>query len=318
MTDRRKFIIDTDTAGDDTTAILTTLHNFEVLGVTIAGGNVSFDQEVENALYTIELSNQDYYVPVFKGHEEPIMQLADSKHYTEERIFADDGMGNSNFDKAKQRPEEQHAVDFIIETIKENPGEVEILAIAPLTNIAQAIKREPSITKDIKHLWIMGGINNAVGNIKATAEYNFYTDPEAAKIVLHSETDMTMVTWDMCLAHAVMYDDDIEDIRQLNTKGSQFFLDVNMHVKEFEFKKRGVDGITCPDSVVAAIAADESLVLKSSRYYVDIELNGELTRGHNIVDIEGDLEKTPNILVVEEIDDLGFKNHLMEVLKAID
>lgn len=314
----RRIIIDTDTAGDDTTAIMTALHNFKVEGVTIAGGNVDFNQEVENALYTIELSNQDYYVPVFKGYEKPIMTLSGQNHWTEERIMGEDGMGNANFEKAKQRAENKHAVDFIIETVKANPGEIELIAIAPLTNIAMAIKRDPSIVNDLKHLWIMGGINNSIGNISAVAEYNFYTDPEAVKIVLHSGIPMTMVTWDMCLAHAVMYEEDIEDIKKLGTSGSNFFLDVNMHVKDFEYAKRGVNGITCPDSVTVAIAADENLMTKSTEYYVDIETTGEITRGYNLVDVENDLGKETNVRVCEKIDTEGFKKHLMTVLENIN
>ena len=314
----RRVIIDTDTAGDDTTAILTALANFKVEGVTIAGGNIDFEQEVENALYTIEISNQNYYIPVFKGYESPIMKLSGEEHWTEERIMGDDGMGNANFDVAKQRHEKKHAVDFIIDTIKENPGEIEVIAIAPLTNIAMAIKKDPSIVKDIKHLWIMGGVNNSIGNIRAVAEYNFYTDPEAVKIVLHSGMSMTMVTWDNCLDYAVMYEDDIVDIKKMNTKGAKFFLDVNMHVKEFEYAKRGVNGITCPDSVTVAIAADKTLMMQSTEYYVDIETKGSISRGYNLVDVERDLEKEPNVRVCEVIDAEGFKEHLKNILENIN
>src|SRR5690606_18104573 len=162
----RRVIIDTDTAGDDTIAILTALHHFKVEGVTITGGNVDFDQEVENALYTIQVFNPDYYVPVYKGYEGPIIGTEEG-HVTVEDVHGSDGMGDSFFEKAKQRPEEKHAVDFIIETVKANPGEIELLAIAPLTNIAMAIKKDPSIIKDIPHLYIMGGINNSLGNITA-------------------------------------------------------------------------------------------------------------------------------------------------------
>ena len=130
----RRVILDTDTAGDDTTAILTAIHHFKVEGLTIVSGNIDYDQQVENALYTIEVANSDEYIPVFKGHRAPIMTMEDEKHYTEERIFASDGMGGSNFPKAKQRPEEQHAVDFMIDTIKENPGEIELIAIGSLSS----------------------------------------------------------------------------------------------------------------------------------------------------------------------------------------
>lgn len=314
----RKFIIDTDTAGDDTSAILTALHYFDVKGVTMVSGNIDFDQQVENALYTIEISNPDAYVPVFKGHRDPIMTLEGSKHYTEERIFASDGMGDSNFPQAKQRPEEQHAVDFMIETIHANPGEIEILAIGPQTNIAMAIKRDSSIVDKIKHLWIMGGVNHAPGNIEAVAEFNFVTDPEAAKIVLHSGIEMTMVPWDICLNYAVLFDEDLEEIAELHTKGTKFFFDVNLHVKEFEAKKRNLDAVTCPDSVTAIIAANQELMTASGFYYVDIELGSSLLRGYNIVDIERDLEKTPNVRVCEAVNTEGFKETLKEVLGAIN
>lgn len=314
---KRRVILDTDTAGDDTTAILTAIHHFQLEGITIVSGNIDFDQQVENALYTVEVADSDDYIPVYKGHRDPIMTLEGTKHYTEERIFANDGMGNSNFSKAKQRPENDHAVDFIIETIKENPGEIEILAIGPQTNIAMAIKRDPSIIKDIKHLWLMGGVNHAPGNIRAVAEFNFNTDPEAAKIVLHSGIEMTMVTWDMCLNYGVLYDEDLDKISALNTKGTDFFFDVNLHVKEFEAEKRNLDAVTCPDSITVAVAANEQLMTKANTYYVDIELTSPLMRGYNIVDIEGDLEKTPNIRVCEKINSKGFQEVLMDVLGSI-
>src|SRR5699024_2811936 len=144
----RRIIIDTDTAGDDTIAILTALHYFKVEGVTITGGNVDFDQQVENALYTIQVSNQEHYVPVYKGFEGPLINSGDEEHETVEDVHGSDGMGDAFFEKAKQSPEEGHAIDFIIQKVKENPGEISLLAIAPLTNIAMAIKKDPTIIKD--------------------------------------------------------------------------------------------------------------------------------------------------------------------------
>ncbi len=315
---KRRVILDTDTAGDDTTAILTAIHYFHVEGITIVSGNIDFNQQVENALYTVELADPEYYIPVYKGHQEPIMTLGGEKHITEERIFATDGMGNSHFPSAKQRPETKHAVDFMIETIKQNPGEIEVIAIGPQTNIAMAIKRDPSIVNDIKHLWIMGGVNHAPGNIQAVAEFNFFTDPEAAKIVLHSGIDMTMITWDLSLRDGVMYEKDLQEIAALKTKGTDFFFDVNLHVKAFEAEKRNTDGITSPDSLTVAIAAHENLLLKANTYYVDIELTSPLTRGYNIVDVEGDLQRLPNIRVCEEADSVGFKEVLIDVLSSVN
>lgn len=313
----KRIIIDTDTAGDDVNALLTALHFFKVEGVTIAGGNVAFDQEVENALYTIQVARPSYYVPVYKGHSGPMLTHTQKKHITVENIHGSHGMGDAIFEKTVQRPEEQHAVDFIIETVKANPGEITLLAIAPLTNIAMALKKDPSIAKDIPHIFIMGGTNNSLGNITPAAEYNFFVDPEAARIVMHSGIPLTMVGWDMCTEYSVMYEEELNAIKALNTKGSQFFMEINEFVRRANKATHDIDGTTHPDALLVAIAANERLMTRSHDYYVDIETVGELTRGYNLVDIHHVTGHTPNVRVCEEVDREGFKNTLLEVLRSL-
>ncbi|MEI3598886.1 MULTISPECIES: nucleoside hydrolase [unclassified Oceanobacillus] len=313
----RKIIIDTDTAGDDAIALLTALHYFKVEGVTITGGNVAFDQQVENALYSIQVSNQDYYVPVYKGYEGPILATGEEEHRTVEDVHGRDGMGDAFFEKAKQRPEEKHAVDFIIEKVKEMPGEVSLLAIAPLTNIAMAIKKDPTIIKDIPHIYIMGGTNNTLGNITAAAEYNFWVDPEAANIVLHSGIPITMVGWDICTKYSLMDNDDHKEIEQLNTTGSDFFIKINKVVKDFNAKVHRLNGTTHPDTILVAIAANEEIMTSSNAYYVAVETKGELTRGYSLVDINNRSGKQPNVRVCEAVDRARYKEILLQVLKTI-
>lgn len=314
----KRIIIDTDTAGDDTIALLTALHNFKVEGVTITGGNVQFDQQVENALYTIQVAGKGGQVPVYKGYERPIFAIGEEQHVTVEDVHGKDGMGDSFFEKAVQRPESGHAVDFIIEKVKEFPGEISLCAIAPLTNIAMAIKKEPFIVQDIAHLYIMGGTNNALGNITPAAEYNFWVDPEAAKIVLHSGIPITMVGWEMCTRYSVMDDDDHKEIAALGTKGSEFFINVNRVVKKFNKEVHRLNGTTHPDTLLVAIAADPSIMTKSSHYYVDVETVGNLTRGYSLVDINHRLGKKPNVRVCEAVDRTAFKDMLLTVLREID
>ena len=310
-----KVIIDTDTAGDDTIAILTALHNFDVLGITITGGNVDFNQQIDNALYTTEVAGFDN-IPVYPGYEGPIFGNAE-QHTTVEDVHGSDGMGDSFFPKPKRSAEKSHAIDFIIKTVNENPGEVTLLAIAPLTNIAMAIKKDPSIVSKVKHLYIMGGTNNNLGNIVPAAEYNFYVDPEAAKLVLQSGIDMTMVGWDMCTDYSLMFDKEHEEIESLGTKGSKFFSDVNRVVKRFNKEVHNLEGTTHPDTLLVAIAADERIMSESTKYFVDVETKGELTRGYSLVDINGRLGKEPNVRVCEKVDRDLFKKHLYDVLKNI-
>ncbi|WP_019419977.1 nucleoside hydrolase [Paenibacillus sp. OSY-SE] len=318
MSEKKRVIIDTDTAGDDTIAILTALHYFQVEGIMITGGNVQFDQQVENALYTVQVAGKGGQVPVYKGHERPIMGLGQKEHRTVEDVHGKDGMGDSFFEKAIQSPEKGHAVDFLIDAVHNNPGEIHLIAIAPLTNIAMAIKKDPTIVSKIPHLYIMGGTNNALGNITPSAEYNFYVDPEAAKIVLHSGIPITMVGWEMCTQYSIMDDSDHEEIEALGTKGAKFFKDVNKVVMRFNKTVHRLNGTTHPDTLLAAVAADEKIMTKSNLYHVDVETVGELTRGYSLVDINNRLERTRNVRVCEAIDRDAFKEMLLDVLKSIN
>ncbi|MGG3841260.1 nucleoside hydrolase [Paenibacillus thiaminolyticus] len=318
MSEKKRVIIDTDTAGDDTIAILTALHYFQVEGIMITGGNVQFDQQVENALYTVQVAGKSGQVPVYKGHEGPIMGIGQKEHRTVEDVHGKDGMGDSFFEKAIQSPEKGHAVDFLIEAVHNNPGEIHLIAIAPLTNIAMAIKKDPTIVTKIPHLYIMGGTNNALGNITPSAEYNFYVDPEAAKIVLHSGIPITMVGWEMCTQYSIMDDNDHEEIEALGTKGAKFFKDVNKVVMRFNKTVHRLNGTTHPDTLLAAVAADEKMMTKSNLYHVDVETVGELTRGYSLVDINNRLERTRNVRVCEAIDRDAFKDMLLDVLKSIN
>lgn len=317
MLDKKRVIIDTDTAGDDTIAILTALHYFQVEGIMITGGNVQFDQQVENALYTVQVAGKSGQVPVYKGYERPLMGIGESEHRTVEDVHGKDGMGDSFFEKAIQSPEEGHAVDFLIETVHNNPGEIHLLAIAPLTNIAMAIKKDPTIVAKIPHLYIMGGTNNALGNITPSAEYNFYVDPEAAKIVLHSGIPMTMVGWEMCTQYSIMDDNDHQEIEALATKVSQFFTDINQVVMKFNKSVHKLNGTTHPDTLLAAVAANEKMMTTSNQYHVDVETVGELTRGYSLVDVNSRLERVKNVRVCEEIDRNTFKEMLIDVLRSI-
>jgi len=311
----KRVILDTDTAGDDCFAILIALMhpNLKLEAITIAGGNVGFDQQVENALYTVQVAGKGGTVPVYKGCEAPLL----GKHETVEAVHGRDGMGDSFFDKAVQRPEKEHAVDIIIQKAHQYAGDLSLLAIAPLTNIAMALQRDPSIAGKIERIYVMGGTNNALGNIKPTVEYNFWVDPEAARIVLRSGIPITMVGWEMCTQYSIMDDNDHAEITALNTTGTRFFHDVNRVVMKFNKEVHRLNGTTHPDALLVAVAADPAVMSKSGDYFVDVELAGEYTRGYSVVDINGRLGREANVTVCEEVDRDRFKNMLVDVLKQI-
>jgi inosine-uridine nucleoside N-ribohydrolase len=304
-----RLIVDTDTAGDDVFSLLVALRRPEVTleAITVCCGNVAFDQEVENALYTVETAGRTGEVPVYAGCREPLA----SDWVGAEYVHGQDGMGDSFFPPAQQRPEAEHAVDELVRRINESPGALTILAQAPLTNLAVAVGRDPSIAQKVARLYVMGG---GVGNITPAAEYNFYVDPEAAKIVLTAGFPLTLFTWSLTRTHGVFDDQKLARIAALDSPLSDFFGRVNRKAREFDDKVNHLGGSTHPDSMVCAAIVEPSLVLGSEEAVVDVETSGDLTRGWNLIDTLGRVDGEPNATVVTEYDTDGFFELMLEVL----
>jgi purine nucleosidase len=302
-----RLIVDTDTAGDDVTSLLIALRhpNARLEAITICNGNVAFDQQVENALYTLEQVGSD--VPVYPGCARPLLAEPVDAAY----VHGEDGMGDSFFPKAKQRPAGEHAVDELVRRVRESPGELTILAQAPLTNLAAAVALDPSFAGNVKRLYIMGG---GLGNITPAAEFNFYVDPEAAKIVFKAGFAISLFTWTLTLSHGVFYDDDLARIDAVDTELARFYRQVTRKAEEFE-RKMGVPGTTHPDSMVAAAIVEPSLVRRTREVYVDVETQGELTRGYSSIDTLGITGEAPNCTLVEDFDTRGFLELFLQVLQ---
>lgn len=312
----KRFLIDTDTAGDDVTSILLGLlwPGSSVEAITVAAGNIGLDQCVENALYTVQMAGKAG-VPVFAGAERPLLRPLVMADY----VHGEDGMGNSHFPKATQRPEPQFAVDAILETADRWAGELEIIAQAPLTNLALALYQDPTLPQKIRRLWIMGGCNHSVGNIHPAAEFNFYVDPEAAHLVLNAGFEIVLSTWDLCLRDGVLMRQEMDPIVALKTDLSEFYLAINRAAWAFNRDHReggSVDGITHPDSLTMAMALNPELILESTRCYVDVEYQGALTRGYSLVDTYGILDRPANAEIVLKADHAGFRDMVISLLQS--
>jgi len=295
-----RIIIDTDTAADDSFALLVgLLHPDAALeAVTIVAGNVDFDQQVQNALITIEQTGRSGEVPVHPGARVPLFQPwhAAGAH--------GDGKGDHDFPMPSQTPETEPAADAIVRIVDAHPGEIELLAIGPLTNIATALLRDRELPRKVKHLWIMGGCDNSVGNVTAAAEYNFFVDPEAAALVLDAGFETTIVTWTLTLRRAVWDRTRLAEIAALDTPLARFFTILDTPNLVYNEGVR-IEGSTHPDSLTAMLIVEPGLVTASSRRFVAVEAGSTLTRGYSLMD-DRSSRNAPNATVVDDVDAEGF------------
>ena len=202
----RKVIIDTDTGADDASALILAAKSpeIEILGVTVLAGNVDLEQSARNALAALETAGSD--APVYKGA---------GKHLNGEDIdafsvFGSDGMGDKDLVHPRGEAREEDAVDFILQTIRENPGEVEIIALGPATNIALAMDKDPETMKQVKMIWSMSSAGLGPGNASPVAEFNVYTDAPAYRRMLDFGIPVTIIGLDVCGGEAQWTDADFE------------------------------------------------------------------------------------------------------------
>jgi purine nucleosidase len=304
----RHFIIDCDTAEDDIMSLFMLLrYGISVEGITIVEGNISFDQEVNNALWALEFIGKE--IPVYPGSQRPLVK----NYRTVENVHGKGGIGDKVVKPSKLKASNKHAVDAIVELADRYAGELEFLAISPLTNLALAYLKDKSLADKIKKVWIMGGTIYGRGNITPVAEYNIWVDPDAAKVIFSSGMDLTMVAWDL-ITNYTINDEEWDKIKSMNTKLSSFYIDIYTHYRNYAMTKQKMKGNPHPDLITTAIAIDGSVATKVEKQYVDIENCECLTRGMTVIDYLGIWNKEPNVNVVYEINKEKFISMLYNLL----
>ena len=275
----RTLLIDTDTASDDAVALIMALRSPEVrvAAITVVAGNVPVTQATSNALFTVEMCGAD--VPVYSGAEAPLFR----KLETADWFHGADGLGDHGYKPAKLRAVQGHAVDALIQTVRDHPG-IEIVTLGPLTNLAMAVLREPKLAASVKRCVVMGGAPCCVGNVTPAAEFNIWVDPEAARIVFQSGLPLEMVGWQLCCGDAVLHQQDIDRVLALNNPIAEFAIRSNSTAAQAFFTQTGQRGISLPDPVAMGIALHPALCTSSSKHYIQIEVGSELTRGMTVVD----------------------------------
>jgi purine nucleosidase len=305
----RRLVVDTDTASDDAVALLLALQSERttVEAVTVVAGNVPFDRQVENAKYTLSLVDATD-VPVHEGARAPLVK--DFEHATD--VHGDEGLGDVTVPETDVASAAAYGPDAIVEAARDAPGELTLLCIGPLTNLALAAAREPDLPDLLEEVWVMGGSLEYRGNVTPAAEFNFWVDPDAARRVLR-EFDVHLVDWGVTVRDSTLEGDALDDITGLDTRLAEFFDGLTSHVRAYTRDEQGFDGVTQPDSLAAAcLIAPEIREVVRDRY-VEVDEREGLTRGLSLVDPEGSLDERPRTRVVESVDSDAFR----DVIRAL-
>ena len=298
----KRLIIDTDPGVDDAHAILLALAHpdVQVEALTTVSGNASIDLTTANALKILDVAEKE--IPVFRGCDRPLVNTPAYAAY----VHGEDGLGDCGISVSKQKPQTEHAVQALVRLANANPGELTLVAIGPLTNLAVALRLDPELPNKFKRLVIMGGAIYSKGNAGSlTAEFNIHTDPEAAHIVFSSWPMLTLLSWETTLAHTFRRDV-LDQFFNLGTSRAKFFHDTNQKILGFIKERWDQDMLFAPDGLAMAAAIEPSIVTKSETKYVAIELHGSLTRGQTVVDWSNTTKKEANTEIIHAVDQERF------------
>ena len=310
-----RVIVDTDPGNDDALAILMALDTdaLHVEAMTVCPGNMGpeYEQQVKNALYIVDLAGRSGQVPVHAGMARPLLNRP---YPVATFIHGKYGLGRVEAPVVRQKVANEHAVDAMRRIVHGAPGEITILALGGLTNIAMALLRDPAFAKDLKGIQFVGGRYAMPG---LPPSYNVLVDPEAAHVVFTSGVPIVLAGVDVIGRNSVLVDADFDYIAGFNTERSRFFMATQDLRRTFEKTHRGTTGSTNPDPMAVALAIRPALATKITPLYVHVELNGELTRGLLVYgeDIyRGNPTPAPNVEMVLEAKAEDFKRMVFALL----
>lgn len=272
-----KILIDTDPGVDDAVALLFALQHpdLEVVGVTSIGGNVGIDHTTRNAAGILQLAGRTD-IPLHRGEDGPLVHMPGRSS----TAHGEDGLGGVALDHDQVQVQELAAPNFIVETINAHPGQITLVPIGPLTNVARALEIDPSIVDKVAGVMIMGGAEGT-GNRTPSAEFNFWHDPQAAHMVISAGfPNVTIVGLD-ATARVFLSPGVRELLYQLDEPQARFIHDITRAYADFYWKRRRLVGAELCDVLAVALLVDPTLARTVSSH-VEICTEG-LCEGRSVV-----------------------------------
>lgn len=302
-------ILDCDPGHDDAVAMLLALASpeLEVLGVTVTHGNVGLSRTLRNALVVRELAGSR--VPVFAGADRPLLR----DRISAEDVHGDSGLAGPDLPEPSGAPEPTRAADFIVDAALARPGELSVVAVGPLTNLALALRLEPRLAGALREVVVMGGSVDT-GNTTPGAEFNILADPHAAAIVFSCGAPLTM--FGLNLTHqARATPERVRRFRALGTRVGLVTAELLEFFREHHRRRYGWDGAPLHDPCAVAHLLRPQL-FRAREMHVEVDTTTGPSLGRTVCDVWSVTGREPNARVALEVDADGFFDLLVERLAA--
>ena len=312
MADKIPLLIDTDPGVDDALALLMALNDagHEVVGLSIAAGNVGLEHTVRNALKLCEIAGRDD-IPVFAGCDSPLVLAPreDAAH-----VHGRDGFGDAGFEPAARKAENEHAALAILRLSHEHAGRLLLVALGPLTNIALALKLDPGLPQRVARFVVMGGAVSAHGNITAAAEFNVAFDPEAAHVVFEAFAHFDLADWEATIAHGFHHEKAERWLRAASPR-ARFYDRISLQTRQWSADRRG-ELWHSADALAMAFALQPDGATRLAERPVQVELAGTLTRGATVTDWNRQTGRPDNARILLGYDQARFESLVEAALAA--
>ncbi|NOH04733.1 MAG: nucleoside hydrolase [Chloroflexi bacterium] len=305
-------ILDTDPGIDDALAILLALASPEIVldGVIAVHGNVSLEQTTRNALSVLELAKASR-VPVFKGCDVPLVK----ESLLSPETHGASGLGYAQLPEPATKPQVRHGSDYLIEQIMSRPGEVTLVALGPLTNVALAIRKEPRIVQNVREVFIMGGAIQHPGNTTALAEFNTFVDPHAAHVVFHSGMPITLTPLDVTY-QCIFTPDDLNRLLKIDTPVTKFIADAARFYMKFHDEYQSIEGCVINDPMTLALTFMPE-ICDYQNLVVDVDISTGAGLGNTFADFYNYEKKKPNMKVATGVRPRMFMELFLERMEKL-
>lgn len=305
---KRKIILDCDPGHDDAIAIMLAARHpaIDLLGITIVAGNQTLNKTLVNGLNVCQ--KLDINVPIHAGMPKPIMR----EQIVADNIHGESGLDGPIFAPLVRKAESKHAIQYIIDTLMNSDGDITLVHVGPLTNIAVAIRMQPAILPKIREIVLMGGAYGT-GNFTPSAEFNIYADPEAARVVFTSGVPLVMMGLDLtnqttCTA------DVISRMKKVGGPAGELFSDIMSFTLKTQYENYGLDGGPVHDATCIGYLINPD-AFKMQDMYVEIDVNNGPCYGRTVCDELGVTGKQPNTKVGMTIDTKWFWDLVEECVR---